>query len=981
MLDQETKTSTDLILKGRIAGIPIAVRGTLENGEFGGLSGCVQIEKSLEALITDLGPDFGKAAEMLNQLSGGQFGNIVLDSLAFGYRNIAPKFTQIVVTMTAGGNTYRFVILKMAENGGFVVGLDLQWDKTLFRNNILSGLVGEISIGDLGIYYASKAMHNVRYDPGRDFQDSNTLLPNIAEIKNRDFTEGLNWSTQLFVGDINLLDWSGLNIGNQAESGEHVIPSDRNAADKTQEPRLPKGSTFWIELNKSIGPLSVKRIGLSYDAPRAAVKFDAGLQLSCLTLSLLGLGLSYPVNHFTTDPREIWERLEFQLDGAAVALEIGSVTIGGGLLKVSDVPLKLDGTLLVRVGTFAISAIGSYANLGSIHSLFVFAALQQPIGGPPYFFVTGLALGFGLNRALVIPPINDVHNFPLIRAATDPDYLGKELDLRVVSRKLGDYIYPSPDDFWMAAGLKFTTFGLLDSFALLSVSFGTQFEIALLGLAKMRIPKQLPGGSQLPVIAYVEMALKVAFAPEHGYLAVEARLTENSYILTKEFKLRGGFAFYLWFAGAHGGDFVISIGGYHPRFKIPAHYPGPDLVEFSYRVGNVTIQGYCYFALCPSAIMAGAGLSIVYQSGGIKAWFMAYADFLIQWAPLFYDIAIGISVGVALNLKIGIIRIRLSLELSASVHLYGPPLGGTARISLWIITFTVRFGRDRRLPPPLIWESAVSDKSFAKSFLPNPSVTRISIADGLLKEVEAGDKVARFVNPHKLVLSCRTLVPATAACFNDREFTRDNGDEKQRVPQPEINGRPAELGVRPMGKRSVHSRFEIILQPAEDASEEARQYLSQYISASLTTQSVPIALWGADALNTKTPPQDQMIDNVLTGLEIRTRPGPRPWETPALELKVLAYEPHSIKLSSHTLEPHPALPAFGDNTIKNTIEKSSIVEKRNNIVKFLAKTGRRIMNPEEIQLSQLEKNAEYIFQDMPAMARVGQYPPRGYLDT
>jgi hypothetical protein len=39
------------------------------------------------------------------------------------------------------------------------------------------------------------------------------------------------------------------------------------------------------------------------------------------------------------------------------------------------------------------------------------------------------------------------------------------------------------------------------------------------------------------------------------------------------------------------------------------------------------------------------------------------------------------------------------------------------------------------------------------------------------------------------------------------------------------------------------------------------------------------------------------------------------------------------------------------------------------------------MKPEDIHLEQLSVKAEFIFQDMPAMARVGQYPPRGYLET
>jgi hypothetical protein len=567
---------------------------------------------------------------------------------------------------------------------------------------------------------------------------------------------------------------------------------------------------------------------------------------------------------------------------------------------------------------------------------------------------------------------------------------------------------------------------MIDSFALVSVSFGTQFEIALLGLSRLLIPKQPPGKQEPRVIVYAELAFKVVIAPDSGLLSFEARLTENSYVLRKDFKLRGGFAFYSWFAGDHEGDFVISIGGYHPRFRPPAHYPKPDLVSFNCKIGNVTIKGHCYFALCPSAIMAGGGLSIVYQCGGIRAWFIAYADFLIQWKPLYYDIAIGISLGVALHLKLGFIRINLSLELSASVDLYGPPLGGKARISLWIISFTVRFGAARRLPPPLLWESEEPEKSFAKSFLPNPKVTRVSIADGLLQEVEHGEKVTRFVNPHRLFLSCRTQVPVTAARFNGKASAeiRDlkvNGKAATELPRPKLNGRTTALGVRPMGKSRLYSVIDITIEPEVGATEDARRYLEQYIDVSLTTKSVPLALWGKDTLNTDTPPKDQMIDNAMVGLEIKTKPGPRPWETPALALKVLAYDRYQKYFDWTAVKPMAALPGFGDKTISNTIRElnesevlekikkgseifkdpkdaedpqmvaarckkitawsSEVAKRRKGILETLAKNGRNVMNPEDIHLGQLEENTQYIFQAMPAMARAGQYPPRGYLET
>jgi len=729
--------------------------------------------------------------------------------------------------------------------------------------------------------------------------------------------------------------------------------------------------TKWIQLHKTLGPVLLERIGVNYHEGTIWCMLDASLTVAGMTFSVQGLGAGL----------KLAERKPlFHLDGLGLAFANGPIEISGGLIKVSDSPLQLDGALLVRAEGLTISAIGSYADLNGTPSLFAFAALQKELGGPAFFFVTGLAFGFGVNRSLKLPTINEVQNFPLVRAATDPNYLGKNLDLRDISQKLGDYMSPAAGNFWIAAGVKFTSFGQIDSFALLSVSFGTQFQIALLGLSKIQIPKP-----PAAVIAYAELAIKAVFTPESGLLSFEARLTENSYVLRKDFKLRGGFAFYSWFAGEHEGDFVVSLGGYHPRFLVPAHYPRPDLVEFYCKTGDVTIQGRCYFALCPAAVMAGGGLSMVYQSGGIKAWFVAYADFLVQWKPLHYDIAIGISVGVALSLTIGIIRINLSVELSASVNLYGPPLGGEATISLYIITFTVRFGEDRQIPPPLAWESSDPEKSFAKSFLLNPDVNRVLIADGLLQEVQHDGETTRFVNPHRLVLSCRTQVPATAVRWNDPNPTK---------PAFKVNGRDAgpaplwntKLGVRSMGKSQMFSLLDLKLEPnvnvAEADKAKMRKYLDQYIELSLTTRNVPCALWATDPLNKGTPPRDQMIPNALVGVEISTKAGPRPWQTPVLDLKVLSYDRYPKTCAYTEVKPRQALPgSSAAKTISETVCESDVTRKRSRIVAFLARTGRRIMKPEDIHLEQLQKDAPYIFQVMPAKACVGQYPPRGYLDT
>jgi hypothetical protein len=969
--------TTELILRGSIARVPIALRGAVGSGGLQELSGSVAIDRSLSSLLGDLAADFGEAVTLLEQLLGDN-ADISLQGLAFGYNARAQqKSAQVAVRMTAGTSSCDFLIVKgLQQPGGFIAGLRLRSNKTPFQNNPLRGLIGEVAIGELGIYYASAAFPSLQLYSGDAVQDVATLTPQKQNIAGRDFAQGLSFSAEILVGGANLLDRLGLTDDQSSPPKAAAKPVDPQAAPPDTPPPLGK-STTWIKVDKTIGPLSIRRIGLGYDAPSVGIKLDAGLRLSCLTLSLEGLGLSFPLEQLTRDPTNIWRHLRFDLDGAAVAFEQGPLTISGGLLKVKDSPLQIDGALLIRTQVLTISALASYADVDGTPSFFVFAALQKELGGPAFFFVTGLAFGFGINRALTLPSINEVQNFPLIKAATDPDYLGTGLDLRAISVALDQYIYPSKGNFWIAAGVKFTSFGMIDSFALISVSFGTRFELALLGLCKLLIPKQPPGVNGVPVIAYAEMAIKVVFAPDSGLLSCEARLTENSFVLRKDFKLRGGFAFYSWFAGEHEGDFVVSIGGYHPKFLRPAHYPQPDLVQFNCKIGDVTIEGHCYFALCPSAVMAGGGLSIVYESGGIRAWFIAYADFLVQWKPLYYDIAIGVSIGVALNLKIGIIRVHLAVELSASLALYGPPLGGTARISLYVVSFTVSFGENKRVPPPLLWESNDAEKSFAKSFLPNPKVTTVSIVDGLIAEIENGNGTVRLVNPHRLVLSTRSLVPATEARFNGTPPTDDNR-KPLAVLRPKVNGRETDLGVRSMGKTTLYSLVDITFEPA-GASANARKYLEQYLAISLVTKSVPLALWGAP-VSLVTPPRDQVIDDALVGLEIRTKPGPRPWETPALDLKVLAYDRYTKSFEPTTTGPKAALPAFGSRTISNTVEDSAVVAMRTGILAFMAKTGRRIIGPEDVDLEQLKESAQYIFQAMPAMTRVGQYPPRGYLE-
>ena len=207
-------------------------------------------------------------------------------------------------------------------------------------------------------------------------------------------------------------------------------------------------------------------------------------------------------------------------------------------------------------------------------------------------------------------------------------------------------------------------------------------EINVLGLSTLR---QTEGKA----IVYAQLAILASLKPSDGVLKVEARLTPNSWILDPGCRLTGGFAFYTWFAGPHAGDFVVCLGGYHPAFKIPDHYPTVPRLGFNWPLGSVTVKGETYFALTPSCVMAGGRLEVTYQSGDARAWLTATTDFLISWEPFHYDIQVAVSIGASYKTH-GIIEVAFQTELSAQVHIWGPSLRGEVRLDWSVISFTDR---------------------------------------------------------------------------------------------------------------------------------------------------------------------------------------------------------------------------------------------------------------------------------------------------
>lgn len=690
----------------------------------------------------------------------------------------------------------------------------------------------------------------------------------------------------------------------------------------------------WLSLQKTIGPIAVQQLGIQFADGKIAFLLQASMSVGPLSISLDGLGVRTALSPI--EPT-------FFLNGMGLEFKSGPLEIGGAFLRNPSPPpntaFEYDGAALIRFKSFSLAALGSYAQMTNGQpSLFLYAVLNYPIGGPAFFFVTGLAAGFGYNRSLRVPAIEQVSTFPLVEAVMNGTAVGASNATALSGElaKLSPWLPPSEGDYFLAVGIKFNSFKIIDSFAMLSMSFGNRFELNILGLSNLVIPTPDAGSSTTP-LAQVQMALKASFLPAEGFLGVQAQLTSISYVLSPNCHLTGGFAFFCWFSGEHEGDFVLSLGGYHKKFNPPAHYPQVPRLGFNWQVTQeLSLKGEMYFALTGSAVMAGGRLEALWISSGghLQAWFVVGADFLLAWKPYHYDAQVYVDMGVSYTFrKNGTYKIKF--ELGADLHIWGPEFSGTAEIHLWIVDFTIDFGAgSRQAPKPLEnWSK------FRESFLPaaDKDICNITLLDGLVKggATAAANGVIDLgvVNPKNLSLIAGSLIPSTTAA--------------NAIPAGSFN---ADIGVAPMDKTNLASRLECII------LHNGTNVVDHFVFTPVK-KAAPTALWGKQMtpnLNGK-----QLIGDTLAGYEVRTKAPVRPTAAPSFDRQSFLYETEQAGKAFAWAD----FPTFSSTTgagmadIKNTIVADTVQAQRKSLLSDLGIT----------EETDLDDALSDLFMEMPAL--------------
>lgn len=646
---------------------------------------------------------------------------------------------------------------------------------------------------------------------------------------------------------------------------EKVVPS------KTDKPAT--------EINRPIGPFKLLRAGLKYSRSKNSVGIDLDGEIGIKAMRFILQDLSFSIPLPVIADKETWLP---QLAGAGVGGGIGNaLRFDGDLNATSLNPIDLNGGVMVSVeNQIGVSSMAGFKEFDdNTASFFGYGFLKFPADLPQPFEIEGISLGFAYNRDLVIPAVEQLGTFPFIAAAmsfadpkgnyknpfpldpTKPDSLSSAV------KALGTTAPAKDGAYWFTMGVAFSLAGrILKGFALLSMEVGSETRIAAVGELRASVPPTTHFDAKTPKVLFIDTFLDIIIDVTQGLIALDAYVSDTSFIVEKNAKLTGALALRIWTGGEHRGKFVLSVGGYSPNLNLAGfpYYPTVPRLKMSLQLSDmVQVYGEVYFALTSALVTYGMNFQCNLKFGPIRVWANIHFDVLLAWDPFHYDLDVGLEFGAQMRMKVLFVHISVTAHIGAGLHMWGPTF--SAKAWLDFLLFTVSFhlgGHADPNPAPISWTE------FKTSYLPaapsqdvsdeppdtvqasddvKPAVIGIDVtADQMITlKRKSVDDIAWVVDPETTVITTRTAIPANvyhASCL----ATPQSADLSSSVA---IGVSPCHIGT---GLVMTHT----VTLTGPDAQ----------MKITPTLEDVPAAMWGVFKPDINEP--DATVNGAVVGLVI-----------------------------------------------------------------------------------------------------------------
>ncbi|KAF4417065.1 hypothetical protein FACUT_12497 [Fusarium acutatum] len=378
--------------------------------------------------------------------------------------------------------------------------------------------------------------------------------------------------------------------------GKGKNPSGKKTADNGEE---SEHSGVAAPLKKQVGPVRISGISLGFSRNRLSIILTATAQLGTFSVSLVGLTIY-------ADFAEAGHLLDFEnakvgisLSGLALGLDSSPLRMAGTLIKESSQDQEKDvfsGGATVGFKKYSILGLGKYSETKSTGavSFFAYVQLNGPLAKIGAVEISGVKAGVGYNTGIRTPDLSHIAAFPFCaqtpRSLQEIGTASKD-PLQILDNFLNQgWFYDSPGNTWLAMGMEAVICETVNISAAVIVTVTPKVLLDIYGQGHIQMP---PSGETKKAYLSVDIGIKSSVDFKTGSLVIESSLGPQSFILDPACHFSGGFAIATWWDPSKAaGDWVFTVGGYHPRFNAPQYYPKPERLRVWWNVGaGVSISG------------------------------------------------------------------------------------------------------------------------------------------------------------------------------------------------------------------------------------------------------------------------------------------------------------------------------------------------------------------------------------------------------
>ncbi|MEU2221617.1 DUF6603 domain-containing protein [Streptomyces sp. NPDC018347] len=430
--------------------------------------------------------------------------------------------------------------------------------------------------------------------------------------------------------------------------------------------------------------------------PRLAVSVSVTAALPGLPLraSLDGAGIELPVvfspERLGLDPHRLGELFP---DGVGTELTLPPVS-GGGVVRRTD-DTGYAGLISVDLSVLQVQAVALFRPPadGAPTSFLVLLAAAFPAPG------VQLGLGFaldavgglvGVNRRVDVTALRQLVGDGNADRVLFPDHVVERAAEIVGS--LGSAYPVAPGRFLVGPMVRVTWGGRIVSLSgALILELPAPVRAALVGRLLVGLPD--------PVVPLIRLQASVLGRIDPAVPVVELLVSlAGSWIVG--LAVRG--ELYLLVRGGRQPEFVLSAGGFHPRYTRPAQVPALRRLQVDLAPGNdFGLRMEAYFAVTSNAVMFGGQVQLdaTIAGCGVQGWLGL--DALFVFDPVFaFSVRVRAGVAVrAFGRRLAGVALDFTLEGPAPWHAFGT---GSISVLFWDVglDFDVRWGSPPSVAPP-----------------------------------------------------------------------------------------------------------------------------------------------------------------------------------------------------------------------------------------------------------------------------------------